>query len=100
MKSILSMSHSQIAVIAAIILLVLYIAYHMVPVIREGFFGSSKLTGFGAPLDRPLTQDNTQAMGSQQNSPGINATGEAESAPNPLRDGAPCTMATPYTTQP
>jgi hypothetical protein len=100
MKSIMNMSISQIAVSGAIILLVLYIAYHFVPRFMEGFSTYSKLTGKGAPLDRPLTLNNTQAMGSQQSSPGLNATGQAESAPNPLRDIAPPTMATPYTNQP
>jgi hypothetical protein len=100
MKSIMNMSISQIAVSGSIILLVLYIAYHFVPGFIEGFNTYSKLTGTKAPLDRPLTLNNTQAMGSQQNSPGLNATGEAESAPNPLRDMAPATMATPYTNQP
>jgi len=93
-------SPMKIAVIGAIILLVLYIAYHFVPYIREGFGINSDLTGFGSRLDRPLVSNNTQAMGSQQNSPGLNATGEADSAPNPLRAAAPPTMATPYTTQP
>ena len=90
----------QIAVSGAIVLLIVYIAYHLLPRVREGFFGSKPLTGMGATLDRPLTVDNTQAMGSQQSGPGLNATGEAESAPNPLRDRALKTMATPYTTQP
>ena len=100
MKTIMGMSISQVAVSGAIILLVLYIAYHFVPKISEGFFGHTPLTGIKSPLDRPLTADNTQAMGSQQSGPGINATGLAESAPNPLRDAACDTMATPYTTQP
>ena len=100
MKSIMNMSISQIAVSGAIILLVLYIAYHFIPGFIEGFNNYSKLTGIAAPLDRPLTLNNTQAMGSQQNSPGLNATGQADSAPNPLRDIAPATMATPYTNQP
>ena len=100
MKSIMNMSISQIAVSGAIILLILYIAYHFVPGFIEGFNTYSALTGTKAPLDRPLTLNNTQAMGSQQNSPGLNATGQADSAPNPLRDIAPATMATPYTNQP
>jgi len=100
MKSFFNLSISQIAVSGAIFLLALYILYHFIPQLREGFGINSDLTGKGARLDRPLTQDNTQAMGSQQNSPGINATGKAESAPNPLRDKAPHTMATPYTEQP
>ena len=93
-------SPMKIAVIGAITLLVLYIAYHFIPHIREGFGINSDLTGYGSRLDRPLALNNTQAMGSQQNSPGLNATGEADSAPNPLRAQAPPTMATPYTTQP
>jgi hypothetical protein len=100
MKSIMNMSISQIAVSGAIILLILYVAYHFIPGFIEGFNTYSKLTGIKAPLDRPLTLNNTQAMGSQQNSPGLNATGQADSAPNPLRDIAPITMATPYTNQP
>jgi hypothetical protein len=90
----------KIAVIGAIILLGLYIAYHFLPYITEGFGINSDLTGSKAPLYRALALNNTQAMGSQQNSPGINATGEADSAPNPIRDAAAPTMATPYTTQP
>jgi len=97
----MNMSISQITVSGAIILLILYIAYHFVPRFIEGFNNTySALTGKAAPLDRPLTLNNTQAMGSQQSSPGLNATGQAESAPNPLRDIAPATMATPYTNQP
>jgi hypothetical protein len=100
MKSIMNMSISQIVVSGAIILLILYIACHFMPGFMEGFYSKSILTGKAAPLDKPLTLNNTQAMGSQQNSPGLNATGMAESAPNPLRDTAPATMATPYTLQP
>ena len=100
MKSIMGFTIPQITVCGAIVLLVVYIAYHLLPRIAEGFFGSKDLTGLGSPLDRPLVLNNTQAMGSQQNGPGLNATGEAESAPNPLRDKAALTMATPYTTQP
>jgi len=100
MKQIMGLTIPQIAVSGAIILLIVYIAYHLLPRVSEGFFGSQALTGMKAPLDRPLTVDNTQAMGSQQSGPGLNATGEAESAPNPLRDRALKTMATPYTTQP
>ena len=96
----MGMSVPQIAVCGAIILLVLYIAYHLFPRLREGFFAKEESTGIKAPLDRPLVLNNTQAMGSQQNGPGLNATGEADSAPNPLRDQAPATMATPYTTLP
>lgn len=100
MKQILGLSIPQITVCGAIVLLIVYIACHLLPRVAEGFFGSKAGTGFKAPLDRPLVLNNTQAMGSQQNGPGINATGDAESAPNPLRDRALPTMATPYTTQP
>jgi hypothetical protein len=100
MKQILGLSIPQITVCGAIVLLIVYIAYHLLPRLAEGFFGSSPATGLKAPLDRPLVLNNTQAMGSQQSGPGLNATGEAESAPNPLRDRAAATMATPYTTQP
>lgn len=96
----MGMTIPQIAVSGAIVLLILYIAYHLLPRIREGFFVKEESTGIKAPLDRRLVLNNTQAMGSQQNGPGLNATGEADSAPNPLRDHAPATMATPYTTQP
>ena len=57
-------------------------------------------TGLKAPLEFKYVDDHTQAMGSSQNSPGLNATGLAHSAENPLRDSAPCTAASPYTTQP
>ena len=100
MKSLMGFTIPQLTVSGAIILLILYIAYHLLPRVAEGFFGSKALTGIQAPLDRPLVLNNTQAMGSQQNGPGLNATGEADSAPNPLRDKAAATMATPYTTQP
>lgn len=58
------------------------------------------LTGLAATVDHRFTDDHTEAKGSAQNSPGINATGLADSAPNPIRDNAPETMATPYTEQP
>jgi len=100
MKSIMGYTISQITVCGAIVLLIIYIGYHLLPRVAEGFFGPKVLTGLGSPLDRPLVLNNTQAMGSQQNGPGLNATGEAESASNPLRDHTTATMATPYTTQP
>ena len=58
------------------------------------------LTGLAATLDHRFTDNRTEANGSAQNSPGINATGLADSAANPIRDEAPETMATPYTEQP
>ena len=58
------------------------------------------LTGLAATVDHRFTDNNTEAKGSAQNSPGINATGLADSAPNPIRDNAPDTIATPYTEQP
>jgi len=58
------------------------------------------LTGLAATLDYRFTDNHVEANGSAQNSPGLNATGLADSAANPLRDEAPPTMATPYTEQP
>jgi hypothetical protein len=57
-------------------------------------------TGLKAPLEFKYVDNHTQAMGSSQSSVGLNATGLAESAANPLRDAAAYTIATPYTTQP
>jgi hypothetical protein len=76
---------------------VLSIVYFFVSGRADGFMN---YTGLKTRVDRPMTDNNTEAKGSQQNSPGINATGMADSAANPLRDDAPPTMATPYTTQP
>jgi len=58
------------------------------------------LTGLAATLDYRFTNNHVEANGSAQNSPGLNATGLADSAANPLRDEAPPTIATPYTEQP
>ena len=58
------------------------------------------LTGLAATLDHRFTNNHVEANGSAQNSPGLNATGLADSAANPLRDEAPPTIATPYTEQP
>ena len=57
-------------------------------------------TGLKAPLERRYVDNHTQAMGSSQSAAGLNATGRADSAANPLRDAAAYTIATPYTTQP
>ena len=58
------------------------------------------LTGLASKLDYRFTDNHVEANGSAQNSPGLNATGLADSAANPLRDEAPPTIATPYTEQP
>jgi hypothetical protein len=76
---------------------ILCIVYIVASGRADGFLN---YTGLKTRVDRPMTDNNTEANGSQQNSPGINATGLADSAANPLRDSAPPTMATPYTTQP
>jgi len=76
---------------------ILCIVYVVASGRADGFLN---YTGLKTRVDRPMTDNNTEANGSQQNSPGINATGLADSAANPLRDSAPPTMATPYTTQP
>ena len=81
------------AAVAAILVYGMYTLYRS----TDGF---SNFTGLKKKVDHRMTDNNTEAQGSQQNSPGDNATGKGESAENPLRDEAPRTMATPYTTQP
>lgn len=87
----------QIGIAVAVAAIVLYGIYTLVSRYTDGF---SNFTGLKKQVNHQMTDNNTEAKGSQQNSPGINATGLAESASNPLRDTAPDTAATPYTTQP
>jgi hypothetical protein len=91
------LTHLQIGIGVAVAILVGYCIYVLVKRSIDGF---GNYTGINKRVDYPTAHNNTEAMGSQQNSPGLNATGLAESADNPLRDAAPVTMATPYTTQP
>jgi len=87
----------QIGIAVAVTAIVLYGLYTLISRSTDGF---SNFTGLKEKVDHRMTDNNTEAKGSQQNSPGDNATGKGESAENPLRDEAPRTMATPYTTQP
>ncbi len=94
--------------VGAIILLVVYIMafgsalFTGKPLLElfENLTGLLGLTGLAAKLDYRFTENRVEANGSAQNSPGLNATGLADSAANPLRDAAPDTMATPFTEQP
>ncbi len=87
----------RIGIGIAVAIIVGYCIYVLVKRQIDAF---GNYTGINKRVDYPTTHNNTEAKGSQQNSPGLNATGLAESASNPLRDAAPVTMATPYTTQP
>ena len=97
MESLKAMTPLQIGIAAAVAAIVLYGIYTLVSRMTDGF---TNYTGLQKKVDHRMTDNNTEAKGSQQNSPGDNATGKGESAANPLRDGAPATAATPYTTQP
>uniref|UniRef100_A0A6C0K4K1 Uncharacterized protein n=1 Tax=viral metagenome TaxID=1070528 RepID=A0A6C0K4K1_9ZZZZ len=97
MLSLTNATPLQIGIGVAVIILVGYCIYVL---IKRSIDGFGNYTGINKRVDYPTTHNNTEAKGSQQNSPGLNATGMAESADNPLRDAAPVTMATPYTTQP
>jgi len=111
MADFLKFDMKRSLLVGAILLLVVYVAYHILPYLTgktllETFqsmpflTGLLGLTGLASTVDHRFTNNHTEANGSAQNSPGINATGLADSAANPLRAEAPPTMATPYTTQP
>jgi len=87
----------QIGIAVAVAAILVYGLYTLISRYTDGF---TNYTGLKKQVDHRMTDNNTEAKGSQQNSPGDNATGQGESAENPLRDEAPRTMATPYTTQP
>lgn len=87
----------QIGIAVAVAGILVYGIYTLISRYADTF---TDFTGLKKKVDHHMTDNNTEAKGSQQNSPGANATGQGESAENPLRDEAPRTMGTPYTTQP
>ena len=97
MNFVKAMTPLQIGIAVAVAAIVIYGIYTLASRYTDGF---SNYTGIKQKVDHRMTDNNTEAKGSQQNSPGDNATGLGESAANPLRDAAPVTAATPYTTQP
>jgi len=97
MNFVKAMTPLQIGIAIAVAAIVIYGIYTLASRYTDGF---SNFTGLKKTVDHRMTDNNTEAKGSQQNSPGDNATGLGESAANPLRDAAPATAATPYTTQP
>jgi len=96
------MEMRQQIIVVVVTVILGYLLYNYMKRNREAFESrcADFPTGLKAPLEFKYVDDHTQAMGSSQNSAGLNATGLAHSAANPLRDSAPCTAASPYTTQP